>query len=109
MENVVTDLMKAETTFTLQPGKKLEPAVLRKAVVDAGFTPRDVFVTVRGKAREENGKLIFRPLGIDQVFSLVQSEQTEKLKAGGPKEVGIRAKVIGDKPHLSLEVQELRN
>lgn len=99
-------LAKAEATFDLKPGKELTPDVLRKAVVDAGFTPRDIFITARGELIEKDGKLVFQPIGSTQVFSLVQNEELTKLKAEGSKELGLLAKVVGDKALLSLEIQE---
>ena len=98
-------LEKAQATFSLKPGKDLQPEVLRKAVVDAGFTPRDIFITVRGRLKEEDGKLAFQPAGSAQAFSLVENAELTKLKGEGLKEVGLVAKVIGEKPPLSLEIQ----
>lgn len=99
-------LEKAQATFDLKPGKELQPDVLRKAVVEAGFTPRDIFTTARGKLIEKDGKLAFQPMGSTQVFSLVENGELTKLKGEGLKEVGLVTKVIGEKPPLSLEIQE---
>ncbi len=99
-------LKKAQANFSLKPGKELQPEVLRKAVVDAGFTPRDNFVTVRGKLTEQDGKPVFQPEGLGQVFSLVVNTEQGKLKTEGLKEAGVVAKVIGDKPPLSLEIEK---
>ena len=98
-------LLKARATFSLKPGKELQPEVLRKAVVDAGFTPRDIFITVRGKLKEMGGKPAFQPTGSGQVFSLVKNAEFTKLKAEGLKEIGLVAKVVGEKSPLSLEIQ----
>ncbi len=108
MENVDVSLLKARATFSLKPGKELQPKVLRKAVVDAGFTPRDIFITVRGNLQEMGGKLAFQPTGSSQVFSLVVNAEQGKLKSEGLTEAGVVAKVIGDKPPLSLEIQNFQ-
>ena len=105
MKKVDVSLKKAQATFELKPGKELQPETLRKAVVDAGFTPRDIFITVRGMLKEEDARLVFQPVGSDQVFSLVENTEFTKLKTGALKEVGLVAKVVGEKPALSLEIQ----
>jgi len=99
-------LLKGRATFSLKPGKELQPEILRKAVVDAGFTPRDIFITVRGMPKEEDAKLVFQPIGSGQVFSLMETVNLTKLKGEGLKEVELVAKVIGEKPPLSLEIQK---
>jgi len=106
VENVKVSLEKAQATFSLKPGKELQPEVLRKAVVDAGFTPRDIFITVRGRLKEEEGKPAFQPTGSGQVFSLVENAELTKLKGEGLEEAGVVAKVIGEKPPLSLQIQK---
>jgi len=99
-------LLKSQATFSLKPGKELQPEVLRKAVVDAGFTPRDIFITVRGKLTQQDGKPAFQPTGSGQVFFLVENAELTKLKSEGLKEAGVAAKVVGDKPPFSLETQK---
>jgi len=105
VENVDVSLLKARATFSLKPGKELQPEVLRKAVVDAGFTPRDIFITVRGKLTEQNGKPVFQPEGLSQVFSLVVNTEQGKLTSEGLKEIGLDANLIGNKASLSLEIK----
>ncbi len=99
-------LKKAQASFELKPGKELQPEILKKAVVDAGFTPRDIFITVRGMLKGEDAKLVFQPIGSGQVFSLMENAELTKLKSEGLKEAGVAAKVVGDKPPLSLEIQK---
>jgi hypothetical protein len=106
VENVDVSLLKARANFSLKPGKELQPEVLRKAVMDAGFTPRDIFLTVRGKLIEQDGKPVFQPVGSNQLFSLVANAAATNLKTERLKEVGLVAKVVGEKPPLSLEIQQ---
>ena len=108
MENVDVSLLKARATFSLKPGKELLPEGLRKAVVDAGFTPRDIFITARGNLKEMGGKLAFQPVSSSQVFSLAVNPEQGRLKSEGLKEAGVIAKVLGDKPPLSLEIQNFQ-
>lgn len=106
MENVTVSLEKAEATFDLKPGIKLRPDTLGKIVADAGFTPRNFFITSRGKLIEKDGKLAFQPIGSPQTFSLVPNEKLTQLGVEGLKEVGLVAKVVGVKPPLSLEIKD---
>ena len=106
MKKVDVSLKKAQATFELKPGKELQPEILRKAVVDAGFTPRDIFITVRGTVQEKNGKPAFQPVGLGQIFSITENAEFTKLNGKGLKEVELVAKVIGEKPPLSLEIQK---
>ncbi len=108
MKKVDVSLKEAQATFELKPGKELQPEILRKAVVDAGFTPRDIFLTVRGMLKEGKSKFVFQPMGSGQVFSLIESEDLVKLKGDGLKEIDLVAKVIGDRPPLTLEIQKYR-
>jgi len=73
VKKVDVSLKKAQATFELKPGKELQPEILRKAVVDAGFTPRDIFITVRGMLKEVDAKLVFQPTGSGQAFPLVET------------------------------------
>ena len=97
---------KAQATFELKPGTELQPGVLRKTVADAGFTPRGIFITVRGKLSDKGGKMAFQPAGSTQLFSLAENAALAKLKTERVTEAGLIAKVIGDRPSLSLEIQE---
>ncbi len=106
VENVDVSLKKAQVTFGLKLGKELRPDILRKTVVDAGFAPRDIFITVMGMLKEKDGKPIFQHVGSSQVFSLVENPEFAKLKREGLKEIGLVAKVVGEKSPLSLEIQK---
>ncbi len=97
-------LEKAEAIFNLAAGKELKPEVLRKVVLDAGFTPRDIFITARGNVVTQNGGLIFQPGASNQRFSLVENAELSKLRSEGLKEVQLDAKVVGERPPLSLEI-----
>ncbi len=99
-------LEKAEATFNLKPDTELKPVVLRKAVLDAGFTPREIFITVGGKLKEKDGQLSFQPMGSNQIFSLVKNAELTKLKSEELKEVGLVARVVGEKSPLFLEIQQ---
>ena len=101
-------LEKAEAAFNLVPGKELKPEVLRKTVLDAGFTPRDIFITARGNVVTRDGRLIFQAADSSQQFWLVENAELSKLKSEGLKEVQLDAKVVGEKAPLSLEILAYR-
>ena len=97
-------LEKAESTFNLAAGKELKPEVLRKAVSEAGFTPRDIFITARGNVVTGDGRLMFQPVGLTQRLLLVENAELSNLKSESLKEVQLDAKVGGKKAALSLEI-----
>lgn len=101
-------LEKAEAAFNLKPGKELQPEVLRKAVTDAGFTPREISITATGKFIEREGKFMFQPLGSSQVFSLVESSLLSKFNDKGQKQVVVEAKVVEEKGHFSFNIEKIR-
>ena len=45
---IVTSLENGTATFPWKPGVAFDPAAVRKAIREAGFTPRDLTVTVTG-------------------------------------------------------------
>jgi hypothetical protein len=104
VEKLNVSLEKAEATFSLAPGKELKPEVLRKAVLDAGFTPRDIFITARGNVVAGDGRLVFQAAASSQQFSLVENAELSKLKSESLNEVQLDAKVVGGKAPLSLEI-----
>jgi len=61
---------------------------------------------VRGTVQEKNGKPAFQPVGLGQIFSITENAEFTKLNGKGLKEVELVAKVIGEKPPLSLEIQK---
>jgi len=98
-------LEKAQATFELKPGKELQPDVLRKVVLDAGFTPRDIFISSRGRLQEMDGSITFQPTGSSQSFTVLENSELTKLRSEGLKKIGLDAKLIGNKASLSLEIQ----
>jgi hypothetical protein len=104
VENLKVSPEKAEAAFSLASGKELKPEVLRNAVSQAGFTPRDIFITARGTVVAGNGGLIFQPVGLNQRFALVENAESIKLKGEGLKDVQLEARVVGEDMPLSLEI-----
>ena len=80
MEKVEVILEKALGFITLKKEKPLRPGTLRKAVEDAGYTPKWIDLQAVGKITEQNGKWIFQVDGVDQSFVLQENEFLEKLK-----------------------------
>ena len=106
MKNVDVSLKEAQATFELIPGQKLRPEILRKVVADAGFTPRDIFITVRGALLQKEGIATFQPFGSAQTFTLIKNEELNILKGENLTEVDLVARVMGETSPYSLEVQK---
>ncbi len=45
---IVTSVEHGTARFSWKEGAEFDPASIRKAVRDAGFTPREIFLTVTG-------------------------------------------------------------
>lgn len=112
MQNVTVSLEKAIAEFTLAPEQELEPERLRKAVVKAGFTPRDIEITAVGELTAQNGQFALKVTGSGQLFRLVENEQLTRLKQVENVEgkvITIVGKVFEQKkPPLALSIKEFR-
>lgn len=79
-------LAKAQADLTLKPGRPLEVERLRKAVLDAGFTPTWIRVEAVGLLHKQNGRYGLRIPESGQVIPLEANEVVERLlqAPGGP-------------------------
>lgn len=107
MENVDVSVWDAQATFELKPGKEFRPEIIRKAVTDAGFTPRDIFITVRGEFRKTKGGVTFQPVRSPQVFTILENAEIEKLIGEKLKDVGLVAKILGESSPYRLEIEKI--
>ena len=77
-------LEEAAADIQLKEGQPLDVEKLRKAVIDAGFTPSWIRFEAVGQLTTKNGSPAFKVKGTDQVFPLVSDEKLEELtKAAG--------------------------
>ncbi len=77
---IVTSVEKGMATFPWKAGVAFDPEVVRKAIKEAGFTPRAISLTVTGTVKVE-GELISKPTIrlVDEKVSLVLSvQQTDR-------------------------------
>lgn len=80
MDKVKVSLEQAQADITLKEGWPLELEKLRKAVVDAGFTPTWIRFEGVGQLIIRDGSPAFKVKGTDQVIPLVADEKLEELK-----------------------------
>lgn len=73
-------LDEAAADILLKEGQPLEVEKLRKAVVDAGFTPSWIRFEAVGQLTTRNGTPAFKVKGTDQVIPLVSDEKLKELK-----------------------------
>lgn len=83
-------LEEAAANIQLKEGRPLEVGKLRKAVVDAGFTPSWIRFEAVGQLTTRNGSPAFQVKGTDQVIPLVTDEKLKELR----KAVGQDGKLI---------------
>ncbi len=90
MDKVKASLKEARADIQLKEGQPLEVEKLRKAVVDAGFTPAWIRFEAVGQLTTRDGNPAFTVKGTDQVIPLVSDEKLEELT----KTAGQDGKVI---------------
>ncbi len=84
MDKVKASLQEARADIQLKEGQPLEVEKLRKAVVDAGFTPAWIRFEAVGQFTTRDGSPAFKVKGTDQVIPLVRDEKLKELeKAAG--------------------------
>ena len=62
----------------LAPGNKVELARIRDAMKGIGYTPKSAKVTARGEAREQGGKWVFRPAGLESELAIEGAGELRK-------------------------------
>ncbi len=80
MDKVKASLQEARADIQLKEGQPLKIEELRKAVVDAGFTPSWIRFEAVGQLATRDGAPAFKVKGTDQVIPLVGDEKLEELK-----------------------------
>ena len=80
MDNVKANLKEARTDIQLKERQPLEVEQLRKAVVDAGFTPTWIRFEAVGRLTTRDGSPSFKVEETGQVILLVSDEKLEELK-----------------------------
>ncbi len=111
MEKVKANLKEARADIQLKEGQPLEIKKLRKAVVDAGFTPSWIRFEAVGQLTTRDGAPAFKVKGTDQVIPLVGDEKLEELKkAAGQdgKVISILGLIPQDKEAAQIERFQVR-
>ncbi|TAM79739.1 MAG: hypothetical protein EPN47_18260 [Acidobacteria bacterium] len=90
--------MKGEGTVFPKAGRSFDPALIPKAIHDAGFTATEVEVVVDGTLAASNGTLELDVPGLKRPFVL----------AGGPEEASLKKQVnlVGKKIQVTGKVIE---
>lgn len=66
--------------ITPKPGKSFDPALIPKAVKDAGFSAPEVTFTATGRLEQEGSALLLSVPGLRQPFRLSGGEQWSRLE-----------------------------
>ncbi len=111
MDKVKVSLNEAKADIRLKEGQPLEVEKLRKAVVDAGFTPSWIRFEAVGQLTTRDGAPAFKVKGTDQVIPLVSDEKLKELKkAAGQdgKAISILGLIPKDKEVAQIEQFQVR-
>jgi len=87
------DLVKGQAEVLPKPGKSFDPALIPKAIKDAGFSAPEVVATMAGTLAQSKDRLELNVPGLNHPFVL----------AGGPQEDALkrRADLVGKKIRLT--------
>jgi hypothetical protein len=87
------DLVKGQAEVLPKPGRSFDPALIPKAIKDAGFSAPEVLATLAGTLVQGKGLLELYVPGLNHPFVL----------AGGPQEDALRkrADLMGKKIRLT--------
>jgi len=89
VETAIFRTSDAVAVIELKPGNKAALEEIRDAVKRIGYTPKEAKVTVRGQARMEGDKWLFRVLGGDTDYPLEAPESNgiagQVRQGAGPK------------------------
>lgn len=111
MDKVNVSLKEARADIRLKEGQPLEVEKLRKAIVDAGFTPAWIRFEAVGQLTTKDGSPAFKVQGTDQLITLVSDDKLKELeKAAGQngKVTSILGLIPKEKEAAQIERFELR-
>ncbi|MCZ6480411.1 MAG: hypothetical protein O6929_08420 [candidate division NC10 bacterium] len=111
MDKVKASLQEARADIQLKEGQPLEVEKLRKAVVDAGFTPSWIRFEAVGQLSTRDGSPVLKVEGTDQLIPLVSDEKFKELeKAAGQdgKAISILGLIPKDKEVAQIEQFQVR-
>ncbi len=87
------DLVKGQAEVLPKPGKSFDPALIPKAIKDAGFSAPEVVATVVGTLAQARDRLELNVTGLNHPFVLAGGPQADALKK--------RADLVGKKIRLT--------
>jgi len=111
VDKVKVSLEEATADIQLKEGQPLEVEKLRKAVVDAGFTPSWIRIEAVGQLTTRDGGPAFKVKETGQVISLESDGKLEELKkAAGQdgKSISVLGLIPKEKEAAQIERFELR-
>ncbi|MFQ5839572.1 MAG: hypothetical protein ACE5HK_02510 [Candidatus Methylomirabilales bacterium] len=104
MEDVETDLDKAQTAFRVKHGEALDVARLRQVVVKAGFTLTWIRIEAVGRLVKREGTYGFQVAGVDQVIPLTESVKLHRLRQEAEGRTAAIVAVIPER-HVLAELE----
>ncbi len=99
--------MKGEAQVFSQPGKTFDPALIPKAISNAGFSAPEILVEADGTLMEKTGGLLLTVPGRSQPFLLTGGAKAGALAKRGDllgKKIRVTGKLRGISPSLPSEL-----
>jgi copper chaperone CopZ len=98
VESVEVSLNEGMADVSLEPGNRLDPERIRRAVRDNGFTPKGAEVRVAGRLVEKGGSLALQVSALDAVYLLTEHPDSKGLLAELRRAAGAEVIVSGHWP-----------
>lgn len=112
-DGVLVDIKEGLITLAIDPEEPIDVAKLEKAVKKGGYDLVEIYLTLKGRLRKENGSVILASAGSGQEFILVgpKGEPWNSAETEG-QETTVRGVIPGSflesaKLHKRLQVQVL--
>jgi len=106
---VEVDLGSGLAAFDVAAGAALEPGDLKKAVRDAGFTPREITARLAGTARRSGNEVVLELDGVTlPVHTGAVTDRLDELVRGERRAVIVTGQLVKDAGAWHLRVAKVR-
>lgn len=115
VEKLKIDIDAGKVTVDVKPDARLAAASdkqglvdrVKKAVIEGGFTPRELRATVEGEVVSQDGGWFLRLPETGEVLTLKENGRAGELKALAEKQASVIGALQGEGPALTLAVERI--
>lgn len=89
------EVRQGTVSLVAKPGRPIEPAQVRQAIADAGFSPRGMSLTATGTFGTWEGRTEFTLSGVDPAAQYIVSRESKAAGIAEAVQAGTPVRVIG--------------